>query len=183
MTRKSCSPPLRHTDACTVGSNGRPSNCTVVFRGFEENNDYLFPYILYITKIRIIICEGFEALIPVRVFREREKWLATNNLLLCNDCDWDAHYSCFVSASHDRNPVKGLSDLLSSRARSLVASASPSNIEAATVALGRFSSSFEPSLKIVSLIFKRSILGSPLRLDFRLLSATVTYRTPPSNAT
>ncbi|CAL5440211.1 unnamed protein product [Camellia sinensis] len=55
-TRKSCSPPLRRTDACTVGSNGRPSNCTVVFRGFEENNDYLFPYILYITKMRITIC-------------------------------------------------------------------------------------------------------------------------------
>ncbi|KAI7979333.1 Pyridoxine/pyridoxamine 5'-phosphate oxidase 2 [Camellia lanceoleosa] len=45
-TWKSCSPPLRHTNVCTIGSNGRSSNCTVIFRGFEENND----------KIRITIC-------------------------------------------------------------------------------------------------------------------------------
>ncbi|XP_028108515.1 zinc finger protein CONSTANS-LIKE 15-like [Camellia sinensis] len=34
---------------------------------------------------------------------------ATNNLLLCNDHDWDAHGNCSVSASHDRNPIEGLS--------------------------------------------------------------------------
>ncbi|KAF5936360.1 hypothetical protein HYC85_027489 [Camellia sinensis] len=92
-------------------------------------------------------------IVLVRVFREREKWLATDNLLLCNDCDWDAHSSCFVSASHDRNPVEGLSaspsplELASAWG---VVSASSSNIEAAAAALGHFSSSSnEHSLKIV----------------------------------
>lgn len=35
---------------------------------------------------------------------------STDNLVLCQDCDRDAHGSCPVSASHDRTPIEGFSD-------------------------------------------------------------------------
>ncbi|CAL5327608.1 unnamed protein product [Camellia sinensis] len=38
---------------------------------------------------------------------------ATDNLFLCNGCNWDVHGSCSVYASHDRNPVEGLLGSLS----------------------------------------------------------------------
>ncbi|KAA8529693.1 hypothetical protein F0562_034208 [Nyssa sinensis] len=34
---------------------------------------------------------------------------STDNLVLCQDCNWDTHGSCSVSTAHDRNPVEGFS--------------------------------------------------------------------------
>jgi hypothetical protein len=34
---------------------------------------------------------------------------STDNLVLCQECDWDAHGSCSVSASHDRKQIEGFS--------------------------------------------------------------------------
>jgi hypothetical protein len=36
---------------------------------------------------------------------------STDNLVLCQECDWDAHGICSVSASHDRNQIEGFSGL------------------------------------------------------------------------
>ncbi|GKV50938.1 hypothetical protein SLEP1_g57615 [Rubroshorea leprosula] len=33
----------------------------------------------------------------------------TDNLVLCQECDWDAHGSCSVSSAHERTPVEGFS--------------------------------------------------------------------------
>ncbi|KAB1207732.1 Zinc finger protein CONSTANS-LIKE 14 [Morella rubra] len=40
---------------------------------------------------------------------------AMDNLVLCQECDWDAHGSCSVSASHDRILVEGFSGCPSAR--------------------------------------------------------------------
>ncbi|XP_052881461.1 zinc finger protein CONSTANS-LIKE 15-like isoform X2 [Gossypium arboreum] len=52
--------------------------------------------------LRSQICHNCSAQ-PVSVRR------ATHNLMLCQDCDWDTHGTCSVSAAHDRTPVEGFS--------------------------------------------------------------------------
>ncbi|KAJ4958977.1 hypothetical protein NE237_026088 [Protea cynaroides] len=34
---------------------------------------------------------------------------STNNLVLCQECDWDAHGTCSISASHERSPLEDFS--------------------------------------------------------------------------
>ncbi|KAJ4981658.1 hypothetical protein NE237_032495 [Protea cynaroides] len=34
---------------------------------------------------------------------------STDNLVLCQECDWDAHGTCSISASHERSPLEDFS--------------------------------------------------------------------------
>ncbi|KAJ4961283.1 hypothetical protein NE237_021193 [Protea cynaroides] len=34
---------------------------------------------------------------------------STDNLVLCQECDWDAHDTCSISASHERSPLEDFS--------------------------------------------------------------------------
>lgn len=39
----------------------------------------------------------------------------TDKLILCQDCNWDAHGNCIVSVAHDRSPTKPFSGLTSEK--------------------------------------------------------------------